>query len=483
MNRLICYPIVLCILLPSCARQFSQGEYSPSVIYSTRKILSASYSQTPTKISLQEISPTSSNEIKNKITLSPTSTFNTTGIMTYTHSPKAECPDLHSNIPIPDIDMRADLENDLLDYLNNGGSPEYLQKTLQDYGINVEINDFTNDGVNEISISSKYPIISIYSSAYIFGCKNKKYIVLLTINNKDPMPRLMSDADMNLDGMPELPYEIIGWGANDFMGYYSIYEWDGEKFRNIISPEEISNKKVASGGSKQQAWMFNSDSKISDIDGNGTLELILYGGNDQGLSACDFGPVRNETDVWMWNGSWFSLASMILDPPEYRFQVVFDGDEASLASEYTKAEKIYWQAIQDNGLLGIEKFFGESSFCDRGIVADPAERPNLSAYSLYRILLIKLLQQDEQAESIYLSIQEEYPIDSYGHPFAILADIVWKEIIEKNNINNACELVIEYTDIHKEEILFPLGGEGGPYYYYGYSYQNRSYTSKDICPF
>ena len=85
---------------------------------------------------------------------------------------------------------------------------------------------------------------------------------------------------------------------------------------------------------------FNGSEIFKDVDGNGTIELLLHGGNDGGYSSCDIGPVRDETHIWMWNGIEFDLDHMELDPPEYRYQVVFDGDEASLIGSYTNAERI-----------------------------------------------------------------------------------------------------------------------------------------------
>ena len=43
-------------------------------------------------------------------------------------------------------------------------------------------------------------------------------------------------------------------------------------------------------------------------------------------------------------------------------------------------KELYRRAISDDALLGIEKYYGNSSYCGRGLGVDPSERPNLTAY-------------------------------------------------------------------------------------------------------
>jgi hypothetical protein len=416
-----------------------------TIANNTRYIQSINMSSTSTISQIQEYSPTLSLTIDNKMTSTPASL--------------KKCPITQTDVPLPDFESGT-FEKQVIDYLNEGGNLEALETQLNQYEKRAVIMDLTNDGIPEISI--------YIQRAYIFGCINGEYRTLLIVEPRKYRVEVIGIIDMNADGTPELVYKNETHGATgDSKAYYSIFEWNGNRFANLITDRTIYSEKVDGGGSNKEAWMFNGYDILQDIDNNGTIELILYGGNDGGLSACDSGPVRNETHIWMWNGNEFDLASMELDPPEYRFQVVFDGDEASLAGDYIKAEKLYTLAITDDTLYGIENFFGE--------------RPNLTAYSKYRILLIYILTDNKSSEEVYQSIQVEFPVGMYGHAYSELANVVWDEYNQSKNIGIACNLVIKYAETHQVEILQPLGA--GEYAYYGYGKQNNSYVAYDICPF
>lgn len=383
-----------------------------------------------------------------------------------------ECPELKNDIPIPEY-KEKNLEELILIYLNEGGSIQALMESLN---INEELvftKDLTNDGLPEISV--------IKINAYIYGCINGKYHILLIIEPRVGRAKLLTTNDMNNDGLPELVYRTEYHGLSaDIMAYYLIYEWNGVQFANLITRNNYSSKKVDGGSSNQEAYIFNGSETLRDIDGNGTIELLLHGGNDSGYSSCDSGPVRDETHIWMWNGLEFDLLRMELDPPKYRFQAVFDGDEASLAGEYRNAEILYQQAISDNSLFGIDHFY-DDAFCGKGLGVDPKERPNLSAYSKYRIMLIHILITDNLSKTSYHSLQNEYPIGVYGHAYAELAKVFWEEYRLNQNITYACSIAINYAETNQEEILQPLGA--GKYAYYGIGIQNNSYVAKNICPY
>jgi len=383
-----------------------------------------------------------------------------------------EFPELKNNIPIPEY-KENNLEELILQYLNEGGSIQALQESLNTNEELVVTKDLTNDGLPEISV--------IKINAYIYGCINGKYRILLIIVPRIGRAKLVNTNDMNNDGLPELVYRTEYHGLSaDFMAYYLIYEWNGIQFTNLLSRNNYSSRKVEGGSSNQEAFIFNGSETLRDIDGNGTIELILHGGNDSGYSSCDSGPVRDETHIWMWNGKEFDLERMELDPPEYRFQAVFDGDEASLSGEYQNAENLYRQAISDNSLFGIDHFYNDS-FCGNGLGVDPKERPNLSAYSKYRIMLIHILINDNLSKTSYHSLQNEYPIGVYGHAYAELAKVFWEEYRLNQNITDACSIALNYAETNQEEILQPLGA--GKYAYYGIGIQNNSYVAKNICPY
>jgi hypothetical protein len=396
-----------------------------------------------------------------------------TEVITSTPTPIKNCPSLKTDVPPPNI-YQEDVENQILHYLNEGGSIQQLIESINQNEKRAIAIDLTDDGIPEISV--------FIINAYIFGCVNGEYHTLLIVEPRIGRAELINSIDMNIDGLPELVYRTINHGlSSDITAYYSIFEWNGSHFINLLTKNNFASSKVDGGISNQEAWMVNGSEILQDVDGNGTIELLLHGGNDGGYSSCDIGPVRDETHIWMWNGIDFDLDLMELDPPEYRYQVVFDGDEASLTGSYANAEKLYRRAISDDTLLGIEKYYGNSSYCGRGLGVDPRERPNLTAYSKYRIMLILMIINDNTSKTVYQSLQNEYPFGVYGHAYANLAEVVWKEYSQSQDIRIACSLAMQYANNHQEEILQPLGA--GKLAYYGIGKQNNSYIAKDVCPF
>jgi hypothetical protein len=461
----------LLVLLSAC---------SPLPAAPTMEIQAASVSatgQTPSAIQTRRPRPTATASSTEPPTPSatssfPTATFDPAGVVTFTPAPPAMCPEPDPEAVFLVPEDYADVASAVLEYLNAGGSFEVIEDGLEKIHLRIGQWDLTNDGVPEIAV--------VAFRAFIFGCRDGRYVTLFDEGEGDRV-YLSGFLDMNRDGVLEFVYASEYFGANDSTSYYRILEWRDAGFRDLISDVEITSRKVTGGSADREAWMLNGMETLEDTDGNGTVELLIRGGNDGGMSACSWGPVRDEMHIWMWNGVEFGLAAMKLDSPAYRFQVVFDADEASLAGNYSAAENLYNRAIQDNGLFGREKFFGRESFCSWGLELDPAERPNLTAYARYRILLIRILLADGRSESLLQSLQKDFPSGRYGNAYAALAAGMWVEYKKNHNLGDACRSAVAYAEAHPEEILKPLGG--GKYAYYGEGEQNNSYVPQNICPF
>ncbi|MGB7537869.1 MAG: hypothetical protein WBM17_04960 [Anaerolineales bacterium] len=462
---------VLLVLLSACA---------PRSAAPTIEIQAASASatgQTPSASQTRRPRPTATASFTESPTPSatssfPTATFDAAGVVTFTPASPVVCPEPDPKAVFLVPEDYSGVASAVLEYLNAGGSFAVIEAGLEKIHLRIAQWDLTNDGIPEIAFAA--------IRTYIFGCRDGRYITLFEEGDGDST-YLSGVLDMNLDGVLEFVYASDYFGANDYTMYYRILEWRDAGFRDLISDVEITSRKVMGGSADREAWMFNGMESLEDTDGNGTVELLVRGGNDGGMSACSWGPVRNETHVWMWNGVEFGLSAMRLDSPAYRFQVVFDADEASLAGNYSAAENLYNRAIQDNGLFGRERFFGGETFCSQGLVLDPAEWPNLTAYARYRILLIRILLADGRAESLLQSLQKDFPAGRYGNAYAALAAEMWAEYNKNHNLGDACLSAVAFAKAHPEEILKPLGG--GEYAYYGEGMQNNSYVPQDICPF
>jgi hypothetical protein len=226
---------------------------------------------------------------------------------------------------------------------------------------------------------------------------------------------------------------------------------------------------------------------ITDIDGNGTKELVL---KDYGPAGFDiivnFGPWRGKRVVFTWDGLHFLLSFVEMDPPEYRFQALQDADRFFLMGDYDRALGYYQNVIFSKGL---EWWSEERKDYERQTYyasllepptpippdPDPNEYPTLAAYARYRILLLHLtLGWESDAKVIYDSLQQKFPQGVTGHQYASLATTLWSSYQRSGDLAAACSEVIEYVDGHQDEILYPLNP-----YHYG---QSHRYTPEDICP-
>ena len=293
---------------------------------------------------------------------------------------------------------------------------------------------------------------------------------------------------MNLNGVSELITNAQS-GHSNVDHYVTIFEWDGEHFASIIQDKswwsEYISSAVSTGATKVST---------SDLDGNGTLELILSGSPPlETTSAYDGLPWRTKTHIYSWNGDLFLLNRVVFSPPVYRFQAVQDGDRASLYGDYEQAQEFYQQAISNELLEWWSK--ERLSYEIRSLsiqpdepplptpIPDLAEYPNLAAYAHFRILLLHILQgKIAEAENEFNILNESFQPGFPGYAYVELVNVFWSEYQKSANIENACARAIEYTELHPVEVLSSLGnGESAGVYYFGF--QSLVYEPEDICPF
>ncbi|HKZ70229.1 MAG TPA: hypothetical protein VJ020_09120 [Anaerolineales bacterium] len=234
-----------------------------------------------------------------------------------------------------------------------------------------------------------------------------------------------------------------------------------------------------------------SVAKLNDIDGNGTIELILEGGISSGVNYRDGLPWRVQTDTHMWSGEAFVFYRTKYAAPQYRFQAVQDADQATLGREYDTALDLYQEAIFRDELewWSPERRAYEQALWDASWhfevptptplpfpTPDPNEYPNLAAYARYRIILLHILRGYlPEATIVYETLQEKFPAGQPGHEFAEMATEFWIDYQTSQDIGQACNQAVEYARSHSE-ILTYLGSD-----YHGW--QSHEYTPEDVCPF
>jgi hypothetical protein len=455
----------------------------------TRKISISTAPFTPTHISV----PSETSIPTETSTPLPAKLFNPADIPTFTPAEPVQCPRENPSVELDvkgleeysgSVEPNQQVSENLLAFLNTGGSlksilPAYDKYYKRQINPFFKIQDVTGDGVPELI----YPF-AIWLD--IFGCKDGHYELLFTDSYEsdiDGVGTIIDVSDINWDGLTEVTVYFNGCLGNR-CPIIRVYEWNGKEFYDLIanpfSPDGCSNLPTAP-----------FDVKIQDIDNNGTKEIIL---NNSRLPQPDNDfPYRKETRICMWNGQNIVVYKDEFDAPYYRFQAVQDGDKAALAGEYDKAINFYQRTINDKKLQWFtqdrkwydfwiyrSKYFPSFNepipTASPSMVEDPNEYPNLAAYAYYRIMLLYILQnKTAKAESIFNTLQGQFPTGSPGNYFAQIAYIFSQEYQPSMNVKSSCKKVIEYAQAHS----LPTGYLGDS----DHGVHSIEYTPETICPF
>ena len=407
-------------------------------------------------------------------------TFDAARAVTRTPAPPAQCPAVN-----PDLQAEADSWLDtevyvrirderVLEFLNAGGSPEaVLNASSQEHAYIFDSDnyaarqDLTGDGVPELVLSDGWVI-------YVLGCQAGQYQTVFYVREEPGWLANISfilPGDMNLDGIPEIIADERG-GHGYPTSIVSVYEWNGTEFVPLTQGFAYNSNHIV----PYIYWHMVARVSVQDVDGNGTLELLLTGLPEPGSALYSEGvPWRKETDTYTWNGAIFTLSNVAFTPPEYRFQAVQDGDRLALAGDIEGALDLYQQAIFNVQLEGrsLERFryllncSDRMDECGSFPADDPDEYYQLAAYARYRIVLLHLLRGFlPEAETVYRTLQEKFPAGQAGHAYAEMAADFWVAYQSTQNMPQACAKAIEYATLHPEEILSYLGN-GEINYFFG----------------
>jgi hypothetical protein len=405
-------------------------------------------------------------------------------IVTATPAPKAECPKENPGvkatfeIPEKEFTFVKGTEDEILKFLNQGGSLRELQAHMTfERKLHLFIQDLTRDNIPEVIFIG----YDLGGSFHVFKCEQGKYQLFspemdLSIGW---MTELVSQRDINLDGLPEIVLNHRGCGGTDCSDIY-VFEWDGKKIT------DISRKKNEYEFSEfSNLWKL----EVKDIDNDGLSEISLWGGMTDYFSFIHEYPYRTYTEILKWNGKMFLTDWFEYDPAEFRFQTIQDADYAAKRGRYAKALDLYQDVIFNNKLEWwsqkrsaetLEKFQNEGVDTQNAKPADgtpdPTEYPRLAAYAYYRMVILHTyLGEMDAAKVKYATLQEKFPAGNPGHPYVEMATDFRNAYKVNGTMYDACAAAIAYADAHPE-ILTPLGSD-----YHGA--QSHTYIPADVCPF
>lgn len=478
--------ITLTFLLTACGQSTPALQATPQPDQPTTTS-SPLPTATPTRTALPSATPTASiTPLPTIPTFTPT--FDISTIVTVTPAPKAECPK-EDPVLIPDFPYCENggcsggpYHDATQNYLNVGGTLEKLEK--KQWGITA---DLTGDGLKEL-------IFTEWGSAFIYGCKEGRYELLLEIKGTQNTPSIDYIIDLNRNGISEL---ISSNHERRYFSSISIVEWNGKEFIPLIERKQV----IYAGDVISIDWVGGTVFKyeMKDINSDGLKEIVAV---DNDLLVPDYLsglPLRKVTTILSWNGRNFVILSDDPSLPEYRFQSIQDADKLIHHRQYEKALNFYQDAIFSDKLewwskdrkvyesyKAVNDYFANwlseslmtaTPYPTMPVVApDTTEYPRLAAYAYYRIMLIHLVQGNESdATTVYNTLQEKFGNDQYGQPYVEMATAFWEAYQSTHKMYDGCAATIQYAVEHPA-ILTPLGSD-----YHGT--QSHIYKPEDVCPF
>ncbi len=412
----------------------------------------------------------------------PTSDFTHVRQIRLTSTPPAKCPPPSKtklSLPDPLPNDAAEFQQSILDILNQGGIDKFWAHYSTTFDKNdIAYEDLTNDGIKELVITSPG---YAYHPGYlqVIGCQDGAFVNLFSQPGDVYSPHILAIKDVNNDGMNEL---VIRETTCEYCEGMWVYEWDGHVFQSLVRSRwyrDVGNPELKYFDVAELDGY--SSSSIKDIDHNGTYELILEGGIPSWMGATfgGEGPYRTETDIYMWDGKYYTPYSQKYSPPNFRFEAVQDGDDETMKGEYDTALASYQAAIFNDQLKSWneevwQQLLGWEYPDIRKMPFNQTEYDQLSSYGRYRIMLNHLkLGRDKDAATVYQTLQTKYPPDNAGYPYVEMAAQFWNEYQSSHDLVLACSKAIQYANDHPE-ILKPLGPHGT---------FDKSYLPSSVCPF
>lgn len=358
--------------------------------------------------------------------------------------------------PLPALDVPSSWATDILNYLNQGGSLTAFLEALptmgQDdpQGLSGNLKDLNGDGYDDL-ITSLFNPSEVgragESVLLVFLCDEDQFRLAHALSSMPEAKRvhLFDVIDLTGDGLSEILAMQEICGAHTCSQAWEILQWQNDRFVNVLAGRSDD--------------LPSPTFEISGPKPDGSMIINITGSGVQSVGA---GPNRPLTRVWHWidSDSIFMVMEERLASPYFRIHALHDADLAALDGEYENALSDYQRVIEDPTLDDYP--YGEQG------------RAQLSAYALYRSMLVWLLKGDlTKAEETHNFLQEAYPDPVLGSKYSSLAREFWDPYQSGAGLDRACRIAQAYALEHPADILEPL--------YYGYA--NKQYLAFDICPF
>jgi hypothetical protein len=364
------------------------------------------------------------------------------------------CVPLGESGPLPEASFDA-LPEAVLEFINNGGSPEQLADALYVAGFAnlpepAAAGDLTGDGIDEVVVSIFEPDSLNMPPAgllLIYICDENAYQLAYQEDSRPSQgaPGIRFLRDLNADGRAELVVSSASCGAHTCFEQVQVIQWDGTQFMNHLEGE-------------------TSDLPYPSIYLSPTGEDELYDlqVTGSGFGSVGAGPQRNVTRTWSFSEdtqSW-QISEFRQEPSDYRIHVLHDALAASEMGDYQSALMLYNRVISDTTLEDWD---------------DPQlEQAVINAFARYQMSVIYTLQdRDSFAGTILREMEAAYPPDSPQRGYFEMA-AAYIDAYQAGGVQAGCQAVQVFASSYPG-LLDPLGPQT-------FGYGNPVFTQEDLCP-
>ncbi len=364
----------------------------------------------------------------------------------------------------------------VVDYLTGETAPEFYPDIAS-----VVDGDLTGDLIKETTVTifqanpgtgDSYGGLIYSMAVFVIGCRDRQFQSFFTWGGffDSDVPQqlvgasgIVSFRDLNANGIRDI---VLAQGRFlsqiDTEVYYTVMEWNSRSFQDLLFDSENPGFRMLTS--------FNAELEVKDVDGNGTIELVVPIQEWQKF-YCEVGPARIEKYIHMWDGVTFRSMWKEFDDPKYRFQAAFDGDYFINIALFDRSKEYYERAIHNSSL----KAFSFEEYCpDAGVLTEPDEPQRIMAYARFRLLeLLVYLQKMNDAENMWEYLANNYSETTPGYRYASLANSFWEAYHNTNSIDEACSAVRNEAQQFEQEVFGTLN----------YGAKNPGPTLDTICPF
>lgn len=361
-----------------------------------------------------------------------------------------QCPTLDESVSLNNIvAFGTSIPNSILTFLNDGGASSQIEPGLTEvdvvdaFGIVRANFDLTGEGTPEVIVS--YSTFEDGGTLLVMTCESGRYVLRYQNNIGGAAPEILRVGDMTADGRADVLFTAEDCSEVDELCQYRsvIITWNPNEgqFINLLNTPPTGDAPPQS----------------VDVDNDRIIEVITQ---QTGNGNSQTGPIRTGSQIYDWNGESFVLSITQPNPIRFVIQAIHEADTAFREERMDDAANLYLFTYED-GVDELAYWYGGD------------ERDILSSYALYRILLTFAFAENGDPLSAYEQTRENYLSAENPPVFARMTDIFWTRYQESNNLNVACQAVLEFVNT-RQDALDLLNR---------YGTRNPTYTTESLCPF